>query len=205
MSSNEASGPPQLHARKKPAKREGNTDRRIRRTRERLGAALIALIEEKAIHEVTIREVLNRAEVGRSTFYLHFQDKDDLLLSQMEDGLQMWSNILSSRQEKSRRLAPVAEFFAHVASARKLYRSLVLSGRIQAFFDLAQGYFARGIARRLKEIGRPSPSQRESDARSHALAGNLLSLLKWWLDRGAKEPAKDMDDLFHRMVWKGVQ
>ena len=45
----------------KPGKRHGNTDLRIRRTRERLGAALIALIEKNAIHEVTIREVLDRA------------------------------------------------------------------------------------------------------------------------------------------------
>jgi AcrR family transcriptional regulator len=180
-------------------------DLRIRRTRERLGAALIALIEEKAIEDVTVGEVLDRAKVGRSTFYVHYQDKDDLLLSQFEDGLQMWSNILTTRQEKSRRVAPVAEFFAHVASAGKLRRSLVASGRIQAYFDLAQGYFALGIARRLKQIGLPIPDQREFDARAHALAGNLLSLLKWWLDRGAREPAADMDDLFHRMVWKGLR
>jgi hypothetical protein len=74
-------------------------------------------------------------------------------------------------------------------SARKLYRSLVACGRIQAFFDLAQGYFARGITRRLKEIG--LPDLREFDARAHALAGNLLSLLRWWLDRGAKETAEE--------------
>ena len=204
MSTNDHSGTSERRARQDPAKRQGNTDLRIRRTRERLGAALIALIEEKAIDEVTVREVLDRAKVGRSTFYVHYQDKDDLFLSQLEDGLQMWSTILT-KQEKSRRLAPVAEFFAHVASARKLYRSLVASGRIQSFFDLAQGYFARGIARRLKEIGLPITDQREFDARAHALAGNLLSLLKWWLDRGAKEPAEDMDDLFHRMVWKGLR
>jgi AcrR family transcriptional regulator len=204
MSTNDHSGTPERHARQDPAKRQGNTDLRIRRTRERLGAALIALIEEKAIDEVTVQEVLDRAKVGRSTFYVHYQDKDDLFLSQLEDGLQMWSTILT-KHEKSRRVAPVAEFFAHVASARKLYRSLVASGRIQSFFDLAQGYFARGIARRLKEIGLPIPDQREFDARAHALAGNLLSLLKWWLDRGAKEPAEDMDDLFHRMVWKGLR
>lgn len=205
MSTNDRSVPSERHAGKNPANRQGNTDLRIRRTRQRLGAALIALIEEKAIDEVTVREVLDRAKVGRSTFYVHYQDKDDLFLSQLEDGLQMWSNILSIKQEKSRRVASVAEFFAHVASARKLYRSLVASGRIQAFFDLAQGYFARGIARRLKEIGLPIPDQREFDARAHALAGNLLSLLKWWLDRGAKETPEDMDGLFHRMVWKGLR
>jgi hypothetical protein len=55
MSSNDCSGPPERGARKKPAKAQGNTDLHVRRTRERFGAALIALIEEKAIHEVMIR------------------------------------------------------------------------------------------------------------------------------------------------------
>jgi AcrR family transcriptional regulator len=205
MSSNERSGPPESYAQRKMATRQVNTDLRVRRTRERLGAALIALIEEKSIDNVTVREVLDRAEVGRSTFYLHYQDKNDLLVSQLENGLEMWSSILCTRNEKSRRVAPVAEFFAHVASAGKLYRSLVDSGRIEIFFDLAQGYFARGIARRLTQIGLPVSDQRELDASSHAVAGNLLSLLKWWLDRGTKEPAEHMDELFHRMVWRGLR
>lgn len=103
------------------------------------------------------------------------------------------------------RVAPVAEFFGHVADARKLYRSLAVSGRIHTFFELAQGYFARGIACRLKETARANLAQRELDAHAHALAGNLLSLLKWWLDRGTKKPPHAMDELFHRIVWHGVQ
>ena len=82
--------------------------------------------------------MLDRAKGPPLHFYLHYQNRDDLFLSEMEDGLQMWGNIFSTKQErKSGRLARVAEFFAYVASARKLYHSLVLSGRIQAFFDLA--------------------------------------------------------------------
>ena len=195
--------------RSKPVKRDGKSrrkpDQRILQTRNRLGNALIALILEKPIDEVTVQQVLNRAGVGRSTFYLHFRDKDDLFLSQLEDGLEMWTTALSKNQEKSRRVAPVREFFAHVADARKLYDSLVDSGRIQAFFDLAQGYFARGIARRLKEISPANPGQHELDACSHGLAGNLLSLLKWWMDRGAKESPQAIDEVFHRMVWKGMR
>lgn len=181
-----------------------SSDRRVQRTRERLGAALIGLLEDKPIDQVTIREVLDRAGVGRSTFYVHYRDKEDLLLSQFENGLEMWSNILSAQREKSRRVVAVTEFFGHVASARRLYRSLVAAGRIQSFFDLAHGYFARGIAQRLNDIGVSIPSKRELEARSYALSGNLVSLLRWWLDRGAKEPPEDMDRLFHRMLWKGV-
>src|SRR5216684_8131740 len=153
-------------------------DLRIRRTRGRLSDALVALMQEKPIDKITVQEVLDRATVGRSTFYLHYRDKDDLFLCVLEDGLEMWSTALLRKQEKSHRVAPVAEFFMHVGDAKKLYRVLVDSGRIHAFVELAQGYFARGIARRLKDMGLKNLVQGELDARSHALAGNLLSLLK---------------------------
>jgi AcrR family transcriptional regulator len=187
-------------------KRRRKPDQRIRRTRTRLGNALIALIQDKPINEVTVQEVLDRASVGRSTFYLHYRDKDDLFLSGFEDGLEMWTSALSRKREESNRVAPVEEFFAHVASARKLYRALVDAGRINEFFDLAQGYFARGIERRLTESKRLSNlPQRELGARASALAGSLLSLLRWWLDRDTKEAPHTMDELYHRMVWSGLQ
>lgn len=180
-------------------------DLRVRRTRGRLSDALVELMLEKSIDQATVQEVLDRARVGRSTFYLHYRDKDDLLLCVLEDGMETWSTALTRKKERSLRVAAVMEFFAHAASGKKIYRALVDSGRIHAFFELAQGYFARGIARRMKDMGLKNLGQRELDARSHALAGNLLALLKWWLDRGAKESPKAMDELFHRMVWRGLR
>jgi AcrR family transcriptional regulator len=191
---------------RKPASRRRKPDRRIQSTRNRLGNALIALIEDKPIDEVTVREVLDRAGVGRSTFYVHYSDKDDLFLSVLEQGLEMWTTTLSRQQEKSNRVAPVAEFFGHVASAKRLYRALVNSGRIEAFFELAQGYFARGIEQRIKEsTDLRNLDQHELAACSNAFAGGLLSLLRWWLDRGAKESPRAMDEIFHRMVCRGFQ
>lgn len=205
MSKKERSKRPEQVARRKHAQRR-KPDQRIRRTCERLGGALITLIQEKSIDDVTVQEVLDRAAVGRSTFYLHYRDKDDLLLSQLEQFLEMMSTALSVRKEVSDRVVPVAEMFAHIGGQKKLYRALADTGRLNEFFDLAQGYFARGIARRLTESGRlTNLPQRELAARSSALAGSMLSLLRWWLDRGAKEPARAMDQLFHGMVWNGVQ
>jgi AcrR family transcriptional regulator len=181
-------------------------DLRIRRTCERLGSALVALIQERPIDDVTVQDVLDRASVGRSTFYLHYSDKDDLLLSQLEKFLETMSTALSIREEESHRVVPVAELFAHIGSQKKLYRALADSGRLNDFFDLAQGYFARGIEQRLTESKRLSKlPQRDFGARSSALAGSVLSLLRWWLDRGAKESPRAMDELFHRMVWNGLQ
>lgn len=192
--------------RKHRSMRRRNLDQRVRRTHERLGMALLELIVEKPIDQVTVQEVLDRASVGRSTFYLHFRDTDDLLLSQLEAFLEIQSTALSVRKEKSYRVVPVAELFAHIGQQNRLYRALATSGRLNDFFDLAQGYFGRGIERRLIESGRLAKlSPRELNARASALAGSLLSLLRWWLDRGENESADAMDRLFHRMVWSGIQ
>jgi AcrR family transcriptional regulator len=191
------------HAR--PEKPRRKPDARIRRTHERLGRALVGLIQEKPLDDVTVQEVLDRASVGRSTFYLHFRDKNDLLLTQLETFLEHMSTTLSVRKEESLRVAPVSEMFAHIGSQQKLYRVLADSGRLTDFFDLAQGYFSRGIEQRLRESNRlPKLPPRELAARAAALAGSLLSLLRWWLDRGAKEPPRYLDELFHQMVWKGL-
>lgn len=177
-------------------------DLRVRRTRDRLGTALITLMQEKPIDEISVQEVLDRARVGRSTFYVHFRDTDDLLMTQLEHFLDMMSTSLSRQQEQSERVAPVAEMFAHIGGQQKMWRALAGAGRLPDFFDLFQGYFARGIEQRLHELKRNSHlSKTEMTARSHALAGSLLSLLRWWIDRGAKQSAKSMDVMFHRMVW----
>jgi AcrR family transcriptional regulator len=197
---------PQVAGLTKQRKQQRKPDERTRRTHERLGSALVQLIQEKPIDKVTAQEVLDRASVGRSTFYFHFRDKNDLVLSQFEKFLEMMSTALNARKEDSHRVVPVAELFAHISNQRKLYRALAASGRLKDFFDLAQVYFARGIEQRIRGSKRRYKlGEDELAARSSALAGSLLSLLRWWLDRGSKQPASHMDELFHRMVWKGLQ
>lgn len=195
----------QQHVELRKGARARKPDARVQRTRALLGRALIELIVEKPINDVTVQDVIDRAGVGRSTFYLHFRDKGDLLMSQLEMFLEMMSTVLSARKERSQRVAPVAEMFAHIGNENKLYRVLSDSGHLMEFFELAEGYFTRGIEQRLTESGRLAKlPRRELTARASALAGSLLALLRWWLDRGEKETPQAMDEMFHRMVWGGV-
>lgn len=181
------------------------TDARVERTRMQLGTALLNLITEKPVKEVTVQDVLDRSGVGRSTFYLHYRDIDDLLVSQLELFCEMMSSQLSARKDKSQRVMPVAELFAHIGNGNKLYRVLSDSGHVKDFYELAEGCFARGIEQRLAESGRLNDMPpREIAARASALSGSLLALLRWWLDRGEKESPMAMDEMFHRMVWGGV-
>ncbi|MGA8909594.1 MAG: TetR/AcrR family transcriptional regulator, partial [Acidobacteriaceae bacterium] len=145
------------------------SDPRARRTCQRLGSALVELIREKPIEAIRVQEVLDRARVGRSTFYVHYRDKNDLLFSQLAMFLEMMSTRLSVEREDSRRVVAVEEMFDHIGGQNRIYQALVESGQLEDFFDLAQDYFARGIARRLREMGRAAGlSRAELAARSTA-------------------------------------
>src|SRR5450432_1310924 len=62
-----------------------DADRRVRKTRRQLRDALVTLILEKGWDAVSVQDVCEKADVGRSTFYVHFADKEDLLLSGFDE------------------------------------------------------------------------------------------------------------------------
>ncbi len=178
-------------------------DCRAVRTRDRLGDALIALLLVKPFDDITVQEVLDRARVSRSTFYEHYRDKNDLFLSDVDDFFLAMSTWLTRNHDPSDRVAPVAEFFAHVAEARDLFAALVESGRIHDTRELGEAHFARSIAERLARTPwseNPLPAEARV-ALAHALAGSLFSLLLWWMRQGmtTTTPAQ-MDRLFHRLI-----
>ena len=191
------------HLRLAPPKKK--MDARVQRTRDALGDALIELMQEKPFDTITVQDVLDRAHVSRSTFYTHYSDKDDLLMSDAEEFFEALSMALSAHGDKSDRVFPAREFFAHLSDVQPFFKALVKSGKFQENMELARGHFARGIERRLSEIPRAKTiPPKELPAIAFAHAGALLSLLTWWIDRGMRESPQEMDDLFHRIVWKGA-
>lgn len=188
---------------KNAALRKG--DKRVIRTRDVLGDALIQLMHEKPFEQITVQHVLDRAGVSRSTFYTHFTGKNDLFLGDVDDFWERMSSLLSRRGETSNRVAPVREFFAHIAEARELYAALVASGKIHDVMDLGRDHFAREIEKRLKDLPQARAlASGTCAALAHMFAGALFSSLAWWITRGMKESPAQMDDLFHRMVWASL-
>ncbi|HEX6047136.1 MAG TPA: TetR/AcrR family transcriptional regulator [Pyrinomonadaceae bacterium] len=178
------------------------TDARVRRTRDALGDALVALMQEKPFDSITVQDVLDRAQVGRSTFYAHYSDKDDLLMSDADEFFEGVSLGLSAKGETSDRVFPVREFFSHIAEAKQFVNALSSAGKLEANLELARGHFARGIERRLSELPRGQAiPEHERSATAFAHAGALLSLMTWWIDRGMKQSPAEMEELFHRIVW----
>ena len=142
-------------------------DRRVVHTRDRLGDAMMELLVEKPFDHITVQEVLDRAQVSRSTFYQHYRDKNDLFLSDVDDFFEKMASLLTRSNDKSERVAPVAEFFSHVAEVPDFYSALVESGRIQDVRELGEAHFARGIEQRL--LGQTRASSLTHETRSALL------------------------------------
>jgi AcrR family transcriptional regulator len=90
------------------------TDRRSLRTRRLLGEALIALLLEKRYEDITVQDILERANIGRSTFYEHYWDKEDLLTSEIERVIDVLDQRLATPSQHAADLIPSLALFQHV-------------------------------------------------------------------------------------------
>jgi AcrR family transcriptional regulator len=180
-------------------------DRRVVRTRQALGSALVELMLARHFDDISVQQVLDRARVGRATFYTHFRNKHDLLLSDAERFFGFLEKHFLANVGDSRRVAPVAELFSHVADFHQFQRALEQSGLREPVYDLLTGHLAGLIERRMAELCPGAGTQSLPPApTARIFAGALMEMMRWWLNRGARPAAREMDAQFHEIVWGGL-
>ncbi len=182
-------------------------DRRVRRTRRLLRQALLTLVTEKDYDRITVQDVLDRADLSRATFYAHFRDKDDLLVSGFEDLRETMRGAMAAfaREEEAPcggSLAATRALFGHVAEHRRLHRALVRSraGTVvlrrvrEELVALAREHFEDVIATR-----RAVPAVPVEVVAEHVI-GALLGVVTWWLDHDTRYSADQMAAMFERLT-----
>jgi len=127
-------------------------DQRAQRTRDRLGRALLELMRDKEYEDIEVREIAARAGVGRSTFYTHFEDKDDLLIRQSVAFRQMMGdNIVFDARTRSWRF-PVARLFEHMREVRFYYEALTRSKKLERMMKMGQIVLAETFEKRARQF-----------------------------------------------------
>ncbi|WP_420128420.1 TetR/AcrR family transcriptional regulator [Longimicrobium sp.] len=185
--------------------RKKGEDRRVVRTRQALGSALVELMLARRFDDISVQQVLDRARVGRATFYAHFRNKNDLLLSDTERFWGVLERSFLASVGDSRRVAPVAELFAHVADYHRFTRALEQSALREPVYDLLTGLLARLIERRMAELSPAAGTPSLPPAATARMFGAaLIEMMRWWLNRGAQPGAREMDAQFHEIVWGGL-
>jgi AcrR family transcriptional regulator len=185
-------------------------DRRIPRTRAMLQHALTSLILKKGYEAITIQDVCDEANVGRSTFYAHYTSKDDLKRS----GFEHLRNELVDRQRealatpgdiKDRSLGFSLTMFEHARDHIDLYRALVSTrggtvslGQIRQILSyLVRNEFAA-------TVGKNSADSIPRELIVQYVVGAYMAVLTWWLDGGAKLPPNRIDAMFRRLAAGGI-
>jgi AcrR family transcriptional regulator len=197
-------------------------DRRIRRTRRTLGQALIGLILEKGYDRVTVQDILDRADVGRSTFYAHFRDKEALLVANFDDlGEQLHADLdaLTPGVAPPDPTHPVGVIYRHAYERRAAYRALcgkqggniVYAHLHRLVGDLLREHLrphlaAAGSDRVCKAPG-PSVGARQSldvDVVAEFYTSAALGLLIWWVDQDFPYDPATLATMYHRLAVPGV-
>jgi AcrR family transcriptional regulator len=187
--------------------RNTKADRRSERTRQLLNAALIELMLEQRYDEITVQDIIDRANIGRSTFYAHYLDKEDLLVSGFTQVLDILRYDPQQHDEGEYQAPPsLVRFFQHVQSHHQLYKALVRGGGIDRLFKKSRQYMRRNIEQHLAALipagqAPAAPLPLVADY----LAGAILSMLTWWLDNEMPYTPEQMDTLFQQLVRPGVQ
>ncbi len=174
-----------------------SADRRVQRTRLALRDALISLLEECGWDDINIQSLCERANVGRSTFYLHFQNKEELLVSGFDDlraGLRAQAEM--RKNGKSGSLLFVRGLIEHVYEQRALFRAIV--GRRSG--HVVQKRFREMVNQLVEEeISLPAKGWQQ-DAGARYVAGALVELLAWWVDAGTARNAEEIEHLFSQLT-----
>ena len=187
-------------------------DRRVRRTRRLLREALLALVVEKGYDRVTVQDVLDRADLGRATFYAHFRDKEDLLTSGLAElrATLRGAMVAYARGElgpPGAGLAATRALFGHIVDHRRLYRALV-SSRTGAVVVRQVRAELVGLAREHLE---DMLAQHHSQARvpvevqAEFTVGALLGLVTWWLDVGLPYSVDQMAAMWEQLITPALE
>ena len=185
-------------------------DRRVARTRGMLQHALISLILKQDYEAITVEDICEAANVGRSTFYAHYSSKDDLKRRGLEEHLRTLladrqKDALATPEDRDRSLGFSLTMFEHARDHIDLYRALVGGrggtvslGQIrQILSDLVRNEFAA-------TVGNNSGDTIPRELVVQYVAGAYMAVLTWWLDGGAKLPPNRIDAMFRRLAAGGI-
>jgi len=193
--------------------KQDKTDRRVQRTQQLIRDALLALILEKGYDRVTIQDIIDRANVGRSTFYAHYRDKEDLLLRGVaeiayadETNQTIQVDMQRLRQAGLAGTLSTLPLFSHVKDNEMLHKAMFGKNDENAILDKGTKYLFANLQAQLSMLLEPGCEPAVPlPVLALFLTGGLMALAKWWLDSGLSYSPQEMDRLFQQIAMPGVR
>lgn len=183
------------------SKKGKQLDPRVRRTRQLLRNALVELIQEKGYNDITVKDITERATLNRATFYLHYQDKGDLLAQGFE---QVWQELT---QRNPLPVAPdgtlalegtrttVRSDFEHLHEDAEFYKVMLGEQGVPEFIHRMQDHVYESTADRLRSVLGGLPVQPVPiEIVLQFIASAYVGIMEWWLENDQPYTPQEMAD-----------
>lgn len=204
--------------------KKNKVDRRIQRTRLALRTALIDLLKQKSYDDISLEEITEHANVGRATFYLHYKDKEDLILEQFSEMANERAETLSeipfsawfpaddspeSKAQKHVSPRPLLMVFQHIKEHSDLYYILLKSAKSSRNYERIRKISTEAIVAFVqnKLATDPIPILFKVPIEFFAayFSGALLSTVDWWLEEGMHYSPEEMTIMFRSLFFRGAR
>lgn len=192
------------------------TDRRVRRTRRALQDALIKLILEKGYDAVTIEDITERADLGRTTFYLHFRDKEELLMQSIDSiseefiekhkaFLELSDDPRSAAENMKPKLDQhiLHQIFTHARDNADLYKVMLRGEGGAKVSKRYTNIIAEETSKRLNLV-RDLKIKVPLDVFAVSFSGTLIELVTWWLEEDQPYSIEEMVAYYQQIFIKGA-
>lgn len=179
-----------------------NIDRRAARTRKALHTALMSLVQRKGYEEITVQDIIDEADVGRSTFYAHYTGKEDLLRKGFVQLREELAEAEAGGGTGSEPLRFSGAMFEHAGRHADTYRAMVGSRGSLVALEEIRRIVAEIVRRELPKTGKEESLPREVHVQF--TVGTLLTLLTWWLEKKPGLKPAQVDAMFRQLVLRGI-
>jgi len=171
----------------------------------------MSLIVEQGYDSITVQNIIDRANLGRSTFYAHYQDKDDLLLSGTEEiihnlvfGLEI-SQANGNMEFDDHLILDAQPIFQHAQEQYELHKAIVGGRGITIVMETIRNHLAQHIQEQIEFLTTDEKRRLvPADIMALYVTNAFLTLLTWWLDNEMPYPPERMDEIFQNLTMPGV-
>lgn len=196
-------------------------DRRVQRTLQSLRTALLELIKEKDYDEISIEEITERANVGRTTFYLHYRDKEDLLMEEFstimyeraqvlsEIPFSVWLPVSEEDLEKSKSLQPLLLVFEHIHNNSELYNLILKSANsskiVERIRKISTDAIVKFVETKMKTDPIPLLFEVPIEFFAAFFSGALISIVGWWIRDDMRHSPEQVTNMFRSLFFRGAR
>ncbi len=181
-------------------------DRRIQKTRQGLQDALLALLIEKPLEKIDIKEITEYANTARVTFYRHYGTKQELFLDAVEQIYQDFEARFIIHEVEMvmdfTKLPPVYDVFELLAGDRDFYKK-IFAGSISALIQERIRYY---IVYNVKQTFKTDPQFADLPLTliGNLIASTVIGNIMWWLSEDLPYSIEEISHITHRMALTGA-